>query len=99
MSHDLVMTRGARRSDARTSAQRSGTRPSRGSTSMSASVWIINLVVLGVVLEADLGRRKITWFRLTRPVLVAGAIIIYYLRSTPVATSGGGLAFELGLAA
>ena len=66
---------------------------------MSASVWIINLVVLGVVLEADLGRRKITWFRLTRPVLVAGAIIIYYLRRTPVATSGGGLAFELGLAA
>jgi hypothetical protein len=65
---------------------------------MSASVWIINLVVLGVVLEADLGRRKITWFRLARPVVVAGAIIVYYLRRTPVATGGGGLAFELGLA-
>jgi len=65
---------------------------------MPASVWIINLVVLGVVLEADLGRRKITWFRLARPVIVAGAIIFYYLKRTPVATGGGGLAFELGLA-
>ena len=65
---------------------------------MPASVWIINLVVLGGVLEADLGRRKITWARLARPVLVAGAIIIYYLKRTPVATGGGGLAFELGLA-
>lgn len=37
-----------------------------------ASVWIINFGVLGVVLEADLGRRKITWFRLARPVAVAG---------------------------
>jgi hypothetical protein len=66
---------------------------------MPASVWIINLVVLGVVLEADLGRRKITWFRLARPVIVAGAIIFYYLKRTPVATGGGGLAFELGLGA
>lgn len=66
---------------------------------MSSSVWIINLVVLGVVLEADLGRRKITWFRLARPVIVAGAIVIYYLTKTPVATRSGGLAFELGLAA
>lgn len=66
---------------------------------MSASVWIINLVVLGVVLEADLGRRKITWPRLVRPLIVAGVIIIYYLAKTPVATRSGGLVFELGLAA
>jgi hypothetical protein len=66
---------------------------------MSASVWIINLVVLGVVLQSDLGRRKITWSRLARPVLVAGAIIVYYLAKTPVATAGDGLTFELGLAA
>jgi hypothetical protein len=66
---------------------------------MPASVWIINLVVLTVVLEADLGHRKITWFRLARPVLVAGAIIVYYLRKTPPAGGGDGLAFELALAA
>ena len=65
---------------------------------MSSSVWIINLVVLGVVLEADLGRRKITWLRLARPLVVAGIIIIYYLIRTPIATDGGGLAFELALA-
>src|SRR5215470_17589440 len=69
------------------------------SSLMSASVWIINLVVLGVVLEADLGRRKITLFRLARPLLVAGAIIVYYLIKTPMATGGGGLGFELALAA
>ena len=66
---------------------------------MPASVWIINLVVLGVVLEADLGTRRITWFRLARPVVVAGAIIAYYLVKTPVATGGDGLGFELALAA
>lgn len=66
---------------------------------MPASVWIINFVVLGVVLEADLGRRRITWFRLARPVLVGGAIVGYYLAKTPMATHADGLAFELALAA
>lgn len=63
---------------------------------MPASVWIINLVVLTAVLEADLGRRKITWFRLARPVVLAGAIIAFYLKG--VAGSGSALALELGLA-
>jgi hypothetical protein len=64
---------------------------------MPASVWIINLVVLTAVLEADLGRRKTTWFRLTRPVVLAGVIIAFYLKG--VADSGSALALELGLAA
>lgn len=64
---------------------------------MPASVWIINLVVLTVVLEADLGTRKITWMRLARPVVVAGAIISFYLKG--IAGTGDALAFELGLAA
>jgi len=64
---------------------------------MPASVWIINLVVLTAVLEADLGARKITWMRLARPVVLAGVIISFYLKG--IAGSGNGLAFELGLAA
>jgi len=60
-------------------------------------VWIINLVVLTVVLEADLGTRKITWMRLARPVVMAGVIISFYLKG--VAGRGSGLALELGLAA
>ena len=64
---------------------------------MPASVWVINLVVLTAVLEADLGRRKITWFRLARPVVLAGVIIAFYLKG--VADSGSGLVLQLGLAA
>jgi hypothetical protein len=63
---------------------------------MSASVWIINLVVLTAVMEADLGHRRITWFRLARPLVLAGAIIAFYLKG--VASSGSGLALELALA-
>jgi hypothetical protein len=64
---------------------------------MPASVWIINLVVLSAVYEADLGHRKIAWFRLARPVILASAIIAFYLKG--IATRGDGLTFELVLAA
>jgi hypothetical protein len=60
---------------------------------MSASVWIINLVVLGAVYESDLGHRKVTWFRALRPILLTGVIISFYL--TGAATRGDALAFEL----
>ena len=63
---------------------------------MPESAWIVNLVVLGAVYEADLGRRKVTWFRLLRPLVLAGAIIAYYLKG--FATRGDGLTMELGFA-
>ncbi|HUN33200.1 MAG TPA: hypothetical protein VMU95_14405 [Trebonia sp.] len=50
---------------------------------MPASVWILNLVVLGVVLEADLGRRKIGRIRVARPLLTAVAIGPLFLDSVP----------------
>jgi hypothetical protein len=49
-----------------------------------ASVWIINLVVLTAVLEADLGRRRITWFRLARPLVLAGVIIAFTSKGSPL---------------
>jgi hypothetical protein len=64
---------------------------------MSASVWIINLAVLGAVYESDLGYRKVTWFRGLRPILLTGVIIAFYL--TGIATRGDALAFELLLPA
>jgi hypothetical protein len=55
---------------------------------------IINSVVLFAVLEADLGpHRKISWLRLVRPLLLAGAIVPLYL--TALATHGTGLALEI----
>ena len=29
-------------------------------------MWLLNLIVFAVLLEADLGRRKISWFRVAR---------------------------------
>jgi hypothetical protein len=55
---------------------------------------IINGAVLFAVLEADLGpHRKIGWFRIVRPLALAGAIIPLYL--TALTTHGTGLALEL----
>lgn len=51
---------------------------------MPADVWILNLVVLGVVLEADLGRRKISRFRVLRPLVTAVLICPLFLDSVPV---------------
>ncbi len=56
------------------------------------------MLVLAAVLEADLGsHRKITRFRLLRPLLLAALIIPLFLAK--VATHGGGLSVELAGAA
>ncbi|WP_329130283.1 hypothetical protein OG552_06800 [Streptomyces sp. NBC_01476] len=60
---------------------------------MDTTVWLINLAVLAAVLEADLGRRRISWFRLARPVLVSGVIIPLYL--TSATAHGNGLTLEI----
>jgi F0F1-type ATP synthase membrane subunit c/vacuolar-type H+-ATPase subunit K len=59
---------------------------------MSASIWIINLVVLAAVLEADLGHRKITRSRLIRPLVIAAVIAAFWIKG--VAWSGTGLWVE-----
>jgi hypothetical protein len=58
---------------------------------------IINAVVLAVVLEADIGpHRKITKFRILRPIVTAAVIIPLYLKG--LSTHGTGLVLELALA-
>ena len=59
---------------------------------MPAKVWLFNLIVLAVLLEADLGRRKIGWFRVLRPLAASVAAIALFTTSVP--TSGHNLALD-----
>jgi len=59
---------------------------------MPAKVWLFNLIVLAVLLEADLGRRKIGWFRVLRPLITAAAIVPLFLTSVP--TTGHNVALQ-----
>lgn len=61
---------------------------------MLTKALIVNGLVLFAVLEADLGSRRVTAFRLLRPLLLAAAIVPVFLES--FATHGSGLALEIG---
>ena len=59
---------------------------------MTTSVLILQLAVLGVVLESDLGRRKVGWFRVLRPIVAVVLIVPFFFTSLP--TSGHDLLLQ-----
>ncbi len=62
---------------------------------MLTKALIVNGLVLFAVLEADLGpARKVTRFRLLRPLLLTASIVPMFLEA--IATHGTGLALEIG---
>lgn len=73
---------------------------------MPEKVWLLNLIVFAVLLEADLGRRAIGWFRVARPLLTTAAIVPLFVTSVPanghdlaLQAAGVGVGVLLGLAA
>jgi hypothetical protein len=63
---------------------------------MPTSALILTAVILTGVFASDLGRRALTTHRLLRPLIIAAGAGAFYI--TAFATSGAGLALELGCA-
>jgi len=73
---------------------------------MPEKVWLLNLIVFAVLLEADLGHRKISWFRVARPLITCIAIVPFFVTTLPGngrnlgrQAAGAGVGVLLGLAA
>ena len=71
--------------------------PNERQVVMSSSVLIVNLAVLFAVLEADLGRRNVSRFRILRPLLLAAGLVPLFVDRP--ATAGTGEVLEVVLAA
>ncbi|MDA8359608.1 MAG: hypothetical protein M0Z95_25645 [Actinomycetota bacterium] len=52
---------------------------------MTANIVILQLAVLAVILESDLGRRKIGWVRILRPVVTIVVIVPFFFTTLPAA--------------
>ncbi|MCX5264984.1 hypothetical protein [Streptomyces sp. NBC_00199] len=59
---------------------------------MTANIVIMQLAILAVVLESDLGRRKIGWLRVGRPVVGVAVIVPFFFTSLP--TGGNDLLLQ-----
>ena len=67
--------------------------PLESEDTMLTNALIVNGLVLFAVLEADLGpARKVSRFRLLRPLLLTGAIVPMFLEA--IATHGTGVALD-----
>ncbi|GLY67247.1 hypothetical protein [Amycolatopsis taiwanensis] len=61
---------------------------------MDVAFLVLNLLVLAVTLESDVGTRKVRWFRVLRPAVTALVAIPFFL--TGIDLSGIGLLLEVG---
>lgn len=59
---------------------------------MTTNIVILQLAILSVVLESDLGRRKIGWFRVARPIIAVAVIVPFFFTTLP--TGGDDLALQ-----
>lgn len=60
---------------------------------MDKTILLVNLLVLAAVLESDLGRRRIGWFRLGRPLLSLPVVLM--VAGLHPAGSGTGLLLDI----